>query len=79
MSAGNPNIADLRDRNRPTKIVEHFGELYDNEWSDAFESLSDFYKDEEDRAIQQLLHVIVVKNNYIVFLPLINRWCFWKV
>ena len=60
MSAGNPNIADLSDKNRPTKIGEHFAELYDNEWSDAFESLSDLYKDQEDKAIQQLIDVVLV-------------------
>lgn len=35
----NPNIADLSDRNRPTKLGERFGQLYDNEWSDAHETL----------------------------------------
>lgn len=39
LTSGNPNIADLSDRNRPTKIGEMFGQLYDNEWSDAFDSL----------------------------------------
>lgn len=35
----NPSIADLSDRNRPTKLGERFGQLYDNEWSDAHETL----------------------------------------
>ena len=39
LTEGNPNIADLSDRNRPTKIGEMFGQLFDNEWSDAFDSL----------------------------------------
>jgi len=33
----NPNIVDLSDKNRPTKLAEVFGEIYDNEWTDAFE------------------------------------------
>lgn len=39
LTAGNPNIADLSDKHRPTKIGEMYGELYDNEWSEAFEVL----------------------------------------
>lgn len=40
LTAGNPAIADLSDRNRPTKLAEFYTELYDNEWTDALESLS---------------------------------------
>ncbi|XP_060574348.1 uncharacterized protein LOC132732027 [Ruditapes philippinarum] len=32
-------IADLSDRNRPTKLGELHSEIYDNEWTDAFEAL----------------------------------------
>ncbi|XP_060601829.1 golgin subfamily A member 6-like protein 7 [Ruditapes philippinarum] len=35
----NPAITDLSDSNRPTKLAEYFSELYDNEWTDAFEAL----------------------------------------
>ena len=34
---GNPNITDLSDANRPTKIAEKWVELYDNTWTDAME------------------------------------------
>ncbi|XP_060565681.1 uncharacterized protein LOC132724742 [Ruditapes philippinarum] len=37
----NANIADLSDQNRPTKVAENFSELYDNEWTDAFDVLQD--------------------------------------
>ncbi|WAQ97921.1 hypothetical protein MAR_022294, partial [Mya arenaria] len=30
----NPNITDLSDQNRPTKIAEKMSELYDNEWTE---------------------------------------------
>ncbi|KAK3602840.1 hypothetical protein CHS0354_026398 [Potamilus streckersoni] len=40
MREGNPNITDLGDSNRPTKLAEYFSELYDNEWTDAFEEMS---------------------------------------
>jgi flagellin-specific chaperone FliS len=35
----NPNITDLSDQNRPTKIAEKMSELYDNQWTDAFDAL----------------------------------------
>ncbi|XP_052797143.1 uncharacterized protein LOC128229321 [Mya arenaria] len=49
LTKDNPNIADLSDRNRPTKLGEMYSELYDNEWTDAFEGLTKGggYKDEE--------------------------------
>lgn len=39
LTYNNPNIADLSDEKRPTKLAEAFSELYDNEWTDAFEEL----------------------------------------
>ncbi|KAL4229671.1 hypothetical protein ACF0H5_010059 [Mactra antiquata] len=35
----NPNITDLSDQNRPLKVGERYRELYDNEWTDAYEDL----------------------------------------
>ncbi|XP_063414617.1 uncharacterized protein LOC134696633 [Mytilus trossulus] len=35
LSKGNPGITDLSDPNRPMKISERYGELYDNEWTDV--------------------------------------------
>ena len=35
LTKGNPAITDLGDPNRPMKIAEKYGELYDNEWTDA--------------------------------------------
>ena len=57
MSDDNPNIADLSDRNRPTKIGERFGELYDNEWSEAYEDLKGMGKEENEIIV--MLHRIV--------------------
>ncbi|KAL4230135.1 hypothetical protein ACF0H5_010520 [Mactra antiquata] len=37
LTYNNPNIADLSDDKRPTKLAEEFSELYDNEWTDAYE------------------------------------------
>lgn len=34
---GNKDIATLCDPNRPMKLAEKFGDLYDNEWMDAID------------------------------------------
>lgn len=39
LTENNPAIADLSDPNRPTKLGEMYSEMYDNEWTDAFEEL----------------------------------------
>ena len=39
LKTDNPNVTDLSDPNRPTKLGEMISELYDNEWTDAFEGL----------------------------------------
>lgn len=41
LTKGNPAITDLGDPNRPMKIAEKYGGLYDNEWTDAMESSDD--------------------------------------
>lgn len=40
LTYNNPNIADLNDKNRPTKLGDMYSELYDNEWTDALEALT---------------------------------------
>ncbi|XP_062586423.1 uncharacterized protein LOC134248026 [Saccostrea cucullata] len=44
---GNPSITDLSDDNRPLNVAERFSELYDNEWSDAFEKVAIGRSEEE--------------------------------
>ncbi|WAR22526.1 hypothetical protein MAR_016500 [Mya arenaria] len=51
---GNPDIAYLSDPNRPTQLGKEFSDLYENEWSDAFEELKG--KDEEKIRV---LHAIM--------------------
>jgi hypothetical protein len=46
MQDGNPNITDLSDPFRPTKLAEKFREVYDEEWTRSFEELDVFLKDE---------------------------------
>ena len=60
LTEGNPNIADLSDKNRPTNLAENFSELYDNEWTDALEELLDQGKKSEEEGIKVLLDILNV-------------------
>ena len=60
LTAGNPNITDLSDSNRPTKISEQFSELYDNLWTDVFEKLCQNSKVSDKDAIRTLLQYLEV-------------------
>lgn len=60
LTTNNPNIADLSDRNRPTKLGEKFEQLYDNEWSEAFEYLKEIPMD-EDQILKTLVDISRVK------------------
>lgn len=60
LTSGNPNIADLSDPNRPTKLGEIYSQLYDNEWTDALESLTQSGY-EESEAIATLLDTLLVR------------------
>jgi hypothetical protein len=57
-----PYIADLSDTDRRTKIsvAEKFSELYENEWTEAFESLSKRERNSEKRNIETLLNIVTV-------------------
>ncbi|KAL3879291.1 hypothetical protein ACJMK2_031592, partial [Sinanodonta woodiana] len=55
----NTNIADLSDVDCPTKLQEVYSELYDNEWTDAFEELTKDYNATETDAIMMLLKLIM--------------------
>lgn len=55
----NPNIADLDDKYKPTKLAEMFSELYDNEWTDAYTVLTESLL-EEDICLAFLLDIVKV-------------------
>jgi hypothetical protein len=60
LTDGNPSVADLSDVNRPTKIAEKFSELYDNEWTEAFEALTTQFHMSEKEAVDTLLRILKV-------------------
>ena len=61
LADNNPNIADLSDLNRPTKLAEKFSLLYDDQWTDAFDALQQRPEFKVDsKAIKQLLEILMV-------------------
>ncbi|KAL3879250.1 hypothetical protein ACJMK2_031555 [Sinanodonta woodiana] len=60
MTYNNPNITDLSDQGRPTKISERYTELYDNQWTDAFQNLQNSYQLSDTKAIEVLLDVLYI-------------------
>jgi len=58
LTDNNPNIADLSDQHRPTKLAEMFSELYDNQWTDAYTVLEEQYTDRQNIAL--LLSMVMV-------------------
>lgn len=57
LTDNNPNIADLSDKNRPTKLAERYSELYDNQWTDAFEEI---FSGDEKETVDTLLRLLYV-------------------
>ncbi|KAK3582917.1 hypothetical protein CHS0354_009724 [Potamilus streckersoni] len=56
----NVNITDLSDADRPTKLQEVYSELYDNEWTDAFQELTEHQKIPDKDAIMILLEILTI-------------------
>lgn len=61
----NPNIADLSDKNRPTKIGERFEQLFDNEWSEAHETLKSTISEREIYII--LIEIVKVSYLFLAY------------
>lgn len=62
---GHCAISDLSDPIRPQKVSEMFNELYDNQWTEAFEWLVSQAKTADDRSdrvvTKQLLDILMVQ------------------
>lgn len=55
---GNPEITDLGDKNRPTNLGERYKEIYDNEWTDTFEFLTE-KNDKKDPEALEILYAML--------------------
>ncbi|KAK3607091.1 hypothetical protein CHS0354_026299 [Potamilus streckersoni] len=58
LTQGNPNIMDLSSLSRPDKLAEQFSELYDNQWTDCYQTLTETLNKTETESIQLLLHIV---------------------
>lgn len=68
LTTNNPDIADLNDDYRPTKLAEKFGQLYDDAWTDSIEELTGGERRLDDRtAISILLRIVMVEPTSSVF------------
>ncbi|KAK3582890.1 hypothetical protein CHS0354_009696 [Potamilus streckersoni] len=56
----NPSITDLSDPNRPTKLAEKYSEIYDNQWTDAFSTLSKLKEGASEEDLTGHLYNILV-------------------
>lgn len=64
MTRGNPDIADLSDPNRPTKLAEKWNSLYTGEWTDAYEELTHNKRKSQTQIVEkQLLEIAVLCYN----------------
>lgn len=62
LTDNNPNIADLSDKNRPTKLAERYAEIYDNEWTNAFETYQQGDEDEDEKIVSLLINILIVNH-----------------
>ncbi|XP_060078853.1 uncharacterized protein LOC132558323 [Ylistrum balloti] len=60
LTRDNPDVTDLSDPKRPNKLGDEYSELYDNEWTDAMEILTETTeaKDSDRRGIDILLNIL---------------------
>lgn len=66
LTFNNPDIADLSDGNRPTKLAEKFGQLYDDAWTDSLEEFTEVEAGlDEGVAIVFLLQILLIQTLYL--------------
>lgn len=66
MTADNPNIADLSDIYRPTNIADQIRQVYDDEWTEAYEELEKINQEDEMGIIDNLASILKVRIQKIV-------------
>lgn len=68
LTSDNPDIDDFNDDNRPSKLAEKFGQVYDDPWTDAIEELTGMETRLDERtAISFILRIVMVLLNFSVF------------
>lgn len=54
LKSGNSDVTELSDPNRPMKLAEELNGCYDNEWTDAYEALTEEKNKKDEEAIDML-------------------------
>lgn len=62
LTDGNTAVANLSDPHRPEKMAEKFSQLYDDEWTSAYDVLTSMFAMDEKVAVDCLLNVTKVIN-----------------
>lgn len=67
LTENDPNIKDLNDPNRPTRLAEKWCKIYDDEWTDALESLERKYYEKKHQKHDQFVYHLLsfVKVSYM--------------
>lgn len=64
LTDNNPEITDLSDKNRPVELCQRYRELYNNEWTDAFEGVREVIGLSDKGGIKLLLDLIMVSKSF---------------
>ena len=60
LKTGNADVTELSDPNRPMKLCEELNMVYDNEWTDCYEALTEDKDKKDDEAIDILYGMLQV-------------------
>ena len=71
MMENNPQIADLNDANRPQKLADVLGNIYDNDWTNAYTYLLDVEKMTDRKVVEILLDILQV-SIYVVTMEMVK-------
>ena len=61
LKSGNADVTELSDPNRPMKLCEELNMVYDNEWTDCYEALTEDKDKKDDEAIDILYGMLQVE------------------
>ncbi|XP_063413239.1 uncharacterized protein LOC134695757 isoform X2 [Mytilus trossulus] len=67
LTDNNPNITDLNDSNRPTKLAEKLGKIYDDEWTDAMQDLENKKSKKKEKRHEKIVYHLysIIKVLYV--------------
>ena len=73
LKSGNSDVTELSDPNRPMKLAEELNGCYDNEWTDAYEALTEEKNKKDEEAIDMLYAMLQVITVFDLFSALCTK------